>query len=172
MYYVYKLIDPRTNSPFYVGKGIRNRIDQHEVEARSGRVSRKCDLIRDIESEGLSVVKRKVSFFASEVDAYLAEYDLIKSIGLANLTNILPGGGSVRSGKGMANDRQLVDAFANMISRTKAGEIRYVSILGQRLDLKSAIDKGMQKIASVALERGKDWVNEITARYNVQVEFE
>ena len=29
-YYIYKLIDPRTGKPFYIGKGKGNRLHQHE----------------------------------------------------------------------------------------------------------------------------------------------
>ena len=31
-YYVYELIDPRDDRVFYVGKGKKGRIDQHEAE--------------------------------------------------------------------------------------------------------------------------------------------
>ena len=91
-YYVYELIDPRNGRPFYVGKGKNARIDAHETEARSGRVSRKCDMIRDIEAVGLSVLKRKIQYFAVDRDAYAFEADLINSYGLDNLTNVVPGG--------------------------------------------------------------------------------
>ena len=36
-YYVYELIDPRDDRVFYVGKGKKGRIDQHEAEARKRR---------------------------------------------------------------------------------------------------------------------------------------
>lgn len=91
-FYVYALIDPRTGLEFYVGKGKGNRIDHHEREARAGKHSVKCRIIREIEAAGLLVVKRRVAFLTDEQDAYDAETDLIRQIGLKNLSNVLPGG--------------------------------------------------------------------------------
>ena len=95
-YYVYELIDPRCDLPFYVGKGKKNRIDAHEKEALDGKISNKCDFIRELWAEGLKVKKRKVEFFDDEREAYEFEAAHIAEIGLHNLTNIDPGGGSAR----------------------------------------------------------------------------
>jgi len=91
-WYVYQLINPRTNLVFYVGKGSKNRIDQHEAEARKGVCSKKCRLIRDIESSGLSINKEKIAYFSDEQLAYDFETDLIDNHGLDNLTNVMLGG--------------------------------------------------------------------------------
>ena len=92
MFYVYELIDPRDNQPFYVGKGKGNRIDAHEKEAHSGVVGLKCDYIREIwEAEG-EVIKKKVKTFSNEDKAYKFEAEHIESVGIDNLTNIVPGG--------------------------------------------------------------------------------
>ena len=33
-YYVYALIDPRTDKVFYIGKGIGDRVFNHEIESK------------------------------------------------------------------------------------------------------------------------------------------
>lgn len=91
-FYVYQLIDPRDNSPFYIGKGSGNRIDSHEKAAARGERSRKCDRIRAIKADGLCVRKVKVALYCDEQEAYDHETRLIDSIGLENLTNVMRGG--------------------------------------------------------------------------------
>ena len=91
-FYVYELIDPRTKKVFYIGKGTRDRIHQHEREAARGTHSRKCDMIRNILNAGLQVGKNVVQRFASEQEAYDFETARIGEIGLENLTNVYPGG--------------------------------------------------------------------------------
>lgn len=92
MFYVYTLTDPRDGLVFYVGKGKKNRIDHHEAEARRGVYSRKCDQIRAIWESGAQVTKAKVFRTTDEMAAFAHEIALIQSIGLQNLTNVLPGG--------------------------------------------------------------------------------
>lgn len=94
MWYVYHLIDPRDGLPFYVGKGCRGRILSHEQEAKKGRISPKCDRIRQIWALNLSVEKKKIKHFSCEQSAYDFERDEISRIGLSSLTNLIPGGGS------------------------------------------------------------------------------
>lgn len=92
-WYVYTLVDPRCGSVFYVGKGCGSRIDRHEREARLKDAStKKLNKIRSIWEAGAEIEKTKVAYFWEEQDAYDHETDLIASIGLANLTNIHPGG--------------------------------------------------------------------------------
>lgn len=91
-WYVYRLIDPRTGEPFYVGKGSGDRIRSHEREAMRGVCSRKTSVIKEIWFANLSVEREHVAFFFCEKDAYDFETDLIEEIGLERLTNIQPGG--------------------------------------------------------------------------------
>jgi hypothetical protein len=91
-FYVYELIDPRDKRTFYVGKGQRNRVASHELEAAAGRVSRKCDCIREIWTAGHKVERKITQRFAEEWEAYAFEADRINEIGLHRLTNIVPGG--------------------------------------------------------------------------------
>lgn len=48
-YYVYALADPRDNKIFYIGKGINNRIFQHEEKLDN---SNKSNRIKEILSSG------------------------------------------------------------------------------------------------------------------------
>lgn len=91
-FYVYELGDPRSGAVFYVGKGVKDRISQHEAEAMRGVRSKKCDLIREIREAGLLISKTKIAFFFEEQDAYDFETERILEYGLKNLTNVLPGG--------------------------------------------------------------------------------
>lgn len=168
MYYVYELIDPRTEAVFYVGKGKGSRIHAHELEARKGRVSRKCDMIRAIEDGGLSVTKRTVQTFANEQDAYDFETGLIAQYGLANLTNINPGGAGACTDPALMADRSYTEAAAELINRTGNGKISTILVAGQPLDLVAILDDYKQRVAEAMSVRGEDWVNAIARRYGVE----
>lgn len=92
MFYVYELIDPRDGAVFYVGKGKGRRMFYHEYEAKSGGKGPKCERIREILEAGASLILKKVKEFKDEREAYLFEGAHIASIGLENLTNLIPGG--------------------------------------------------------------------------------
>jgi uncharacterized protein len=90
-YYVYTLARPN-GEVFYVGKGVDNRIDLHEHEARLGYRTAKCDVIREIWCSGGQVVKRKVFETTMERDAFTHEWVLINLVyGQENLTNLSGG---------------------------------------------------------------------------------
>lgn len=91
-YFVYELVDPRDGSIFYVGKGSKDRPDQHVRQALKGKRSRKCDRIREILAAERAVQHNIVRRFADEAEAYAYEIERIAELGLANLTNVLPGG--------------------------------------------------------------------------------
>jgi hypothetical protein len=87
--YVYTLVDPRDGSIFYVGKGTRGRINDHEEEARRGLLTRKCARIREIWAADSEPEKRIVALFhrAKDRAARQFELDLIRGIGYERLTN-------------------------------------------------------------------------------------
>lgn len=94
-FYVYLLIDPRNNKPFYAGKGRGYRISEHERLVRTAagikhnqKLERK---IRSIWRHGLKVIRRKV-YHGNEADCLRREIKLIAKIGLNNLCNLTPGG--------------------------------------------------------------------------------
>lgn len=85
-HYVYTLAYP-DGRVFYVGKGMRDRIDCHEREARNGNKSYKCNVIRKIWAQGEQVVKTKLAYFESHSEALAYEVALIFFMdGLTNLT--------------------------------------------------------------------------------------
>jgi len=83
MYYVYELIDPRVNLPFYVGKGKDNRVYFHlseQLRAKSDNF-KKFDKIKKIRKEGYEPEVKIVKYFEEENDAYFYEEELIKKYG-------------------------------------------------------------------------------------------
>lgn len=91
-WYVYELIDPRTDLVFYVGKGSGNRIDHHEKETLRGVCSKKINKIKSIINKKLAIKKQKIAYFCDEQMAYDYETDRIDFYGLENLTNVMAGG--------------------------------------------------------------------------------
>lgn len=110
-FYTYVLIDPRSNQPFYVGKGQRNRCFQHLMEAADTRKrNAKVNKIRKIQSLGLSVVIQKVLENVSDADAQDFEKLIIaecrdKGIRLTNMTD---------GGDGSAGYRHAPESLAKM----------------------------------------------------------
>lgn len=72
---------------FYVGKGYRARVFQHEYEAEDGCGCDKCKVIRGIWESHCTVELNIHLLTPRTEDAYLAEGKLIATIGLGNLTN-------------------------------------------------------------------------------------
>lgn len=99
-YYVYILIDPRTNQPFYVGKGKGYRMEYHETAVRGNYAEAKLphhDRIREIINAGESVIYDKVLINVTERQALDRERILIEQYGRVNmktgcLLNKSPGG--------------------------------------------------------------------------------
>lgn len=95
-YYVYTLIDPRNDKVFYIGKGIGNRVFNHEIESGKSKNDEKMKMqtIRSIENAGLNVKRVIVNWGLSEREAFVAEASLINFLNFTkdiNLTNIVAG---------------------------------------------------------------------------------
>lgn len=129
-YYVYELIDPRDLTVFYVGKGKRWRLYQHEKEARSGKFSPKCAKIREILAAGHSIKYNFVKYFGDEAKAYAFEAKHIKQIGLENLTNLAPGGVGVRF---VQSPEKMTRSTINGLIRSMAGWIRRGGFHGREM---------------------------------------
>lgn len=76
-YYVYKLIDPRTNEPFYVGKGCGNRCNDHLSGKTFGENTYKDNVIAKIRSINLEPYVEFVRKNLAEDAAYSLEDELI-----------------------------------------------------------------------------------------------
>ncbi len=74
-FYCYCLIDPRDNSIFYIGKGTKNRILQHEKDVIKGRIQNpaKTVKVREILNECGYLRKQIIAFSKNECDAFDVE---------------------------------------------------------------------------------------------------
>lgn len=88
-HYVYLLRDPATSKPFYVGKGVGNRMLQHEQEAlnKPQTKSLKLQQIRRIAGTGEAVEYMILRHGLTRAEAAEIESAIIDYIGLENLVN-------------------------------------------------------------------------------------
>ena len=94
--YVYGLIDPRSKQIFYIGKGSKNRVFEHEKESMGSPDSEKLKLktIADIKNAGLEIEKIIINSNLTEEEAFTAEASLINAFNYvsdARLTNVVAG---------------------------------------------------------------------------------
>src|SRR5690606_449885 len=83
--YVYLYSHPVTGVPFYIGKGKANRVFSHLDDMSE---SEKCELIREIRSQGLEPkVEILIHGLDDEEAALKIESAIIDLIGIENLTN-------------------------------------------------------------------------------------
>ena len=77
-FYVYELIDPRNNQPFYIGKGSGNRAYYHlSLNAKHLNIYKE-NLINKIRENNLEPIVNIIEYFENESDAYSLETELIK----------------------------------------------------------------------------------------------
>lgn len=108
--YVYTLIDPRNNLPFYVGKGSGERCNAHVVEAKYyvKRKSLKLNKIRKLMRLGMEPIVFKVEENVSDKQALDLECLLIaemRDLGFA-LTNMTDGGDGAQGYKHTEDHKQ------------------------------------------------------------------
>lgn len=100
-YYVYALIDPETMQPFYIGKGLNNRVFEHvECSLDNDFESDKYDAIRAINAKGYDVKHIILRHglnesVALEIESTLIDYSMFFG---HELTNIVLGHNSIDNG--------------------------------------------------------------------------
>ena len=108
-YYVYALIDPRNEKPFYVGKGKGNRVFAHARDAlEQATTTDKLDTIREIVGAGLRVDYVIVQHGLNEETAFAVETSLIDFASRFDLglTNVVLGHRSSAFGMMTADELQ------------------------------------------------------------------
>lgn len=77
-FYVYALIDPRNEQPFYIGKGKNNRIYEHvQLAIKNEKESDKLNKIREIKDDGKKVKHIVIRHGLTEDEAFKIESSLI-----------------------------------------------------------------------------------------------
>lgn len=120
-FYVYLLIDGRTDVIFYVGKGSGKRMYKHVVIARGNSVlcrrnPKLYNKIKSILANGSEVKYRMVLETDDEQEALNKEVETIKFYGLENLTNLTEGG------EGTSFPRGFTEEHRRRISEAKKGK--------------------------------------------------
>jgi hypothetical protein len=86
-FYVYLIIDPRTDKVIYVGKGKGNRMYEHKKDAVNKRHLNKhlqYKILKILE-EGLSIKYDKIFVTENEEEAFRKEIETIHYFGIDNL---------------------------------------------------------------------------------------
>jgi hypothetical protein len=95
-YYIYELLDPRFNIPFYVGKGKNNRMHEHFQLALKNKISNNnyelFKVLKELIKLGLKPKYNKIIESISNEDAIKLEREWISFYGINNLCNLTPGG--------------------------------------------------------------------------------
>lgn len=101
-FYVYMLLDPENKEPFYVGKGLDNRVFKHLEYALTDidTSNAKYERIREIKQKGKEVIHVIVRHGLTEDEAYQIEASLIDSLIYCGilLSNKVGGHNSVEKG--------------------------------------------------------------------------
>lgn len=172
--YVYALIDPRTNLPFYIGKGRNNRVFSHvSCELENPNASDKYDTIREIRASGEEVRHLIIRHGMSDQAALDVESSLIDFCTIINqpITNIVLGHGASTFGA-MTADEVIRKYKAEPLSQIEEGFVlininkTYKRAKGQKSYYEAtkeswAIDKSKTASLSYALSEYKGFIVEV-----------
>jgi len=112
-YYVYMLFDPRDKRPFYIGKGLENRVFNHLNRALTDVdiSNAKYDTIREIEEYGQTVGHIIVRHDLAEDEAFKIEASLIDAFIYSGilLSNKVGGHNSIE--KGLMTSEEIIRLY-------------------------------------------------------------
>jgi hypothetical protein len=115
-FYVYQLIDPRNNTPFYIGKGHGKRMYFHERLVRHGKIPNgNLHLyykIRKLHQLGITILYKKVVDNVNEEISLLVEKEEIQRLGRTNLCNLTDGGDGISGLKFSEESKRKMSATA------------------------------------------------------------
>jgi len=101
-HYVYLYVDPTTGEPFYVGKGVGERILAHLNDVRdSAKTRRIADLLQSGQEPRLEILAHGLK---DEETAFRVEAAVIDVLGLGTLTNQVRGWRSLQVGRMSLDD--------------------------------------------------------------------
>ncbi len=112
-YYVYILIDPTDNKPFYVGKGLENRVFDHLSCALTDldTTNAKYDKIREINTSGQTVGHIIVRHGLTEFEAFQIEASLIDALTYCGIMLSNKVGGYNSIGKGLMTSEEIIRLY-------------------------------------------------------------
>lgn len=112
-YYVYMLFDPRDKRPFYIGKGLDNRVFNHLNRALTDIdiSNAKYDIIREIEERGQAVGHIIIRHDLTEDEAFKIEASLIDAFIYSGilLSNKVGGHNSIE--KGLMTSEEIIRLY-------------------------------------------------------------
>jgi|TARA_B100001996_G_scaffold383030_1_gene376934 hypothetical protein len=89
--YIYALYDPREDLPFYIGRGVRDRVFSHIKGSHNEKVREKIDYLQN---QGLKPIIKILIHGLTNQQARAAETAAIAILGKDNLANEMKGAGS------------------------------------------------------------------------------
>jgi hypothetical protein len=127
IFYVYHLIDPRDNTPFYVGKGKGKRMYKHEKLAKRNIASNNNKhlfyKLKELLNKNLTITYYKVYENLSEVDAWnkeTTEEIRLRSLGV-KLCNIAKCGKGGDNWTNSSNKEEIIKKIRNAVMGKKNG---------------------------------------------------
>ncbi len=155
-HYVYRLVDPRNDETFYVGKGQGNRLFQHARGARKStrdedEFDLKSDIIRDIQEAGLSVIPIIHRHGLDNDTALEVEAALIDAY--PDLANVQAGrGSSARGCKTVGQVKTLYDASVANFKNIRAVIIK---IRQEFIDARGSVYNAVRYAWRINMERAR-----------------